>query len=388
MQDLELLQQRATAALKNAFVADALAMPVHWFYNPMDIVRQFPGGIKQFEAAPEFHPSSIMSLHSTRQGGRRLAQSGIARREIVGDVILKGKRQFWGNSNRHYHHGMQAGENTLNAHCARLLMRTLADNTGRYVKDQFLANYIDFMTADVPRHPDTYAESYHRGFFANLEDGKPADQCGAVTHDSASIGGLVTIAPLVFSERLRGIAVEEIQEHCYQHLMLTHPDQSLAAVCQSYVALLDDLSRCCGVKESRDRLSACAKTSTGINLPKIDTNSRSDIDVVGGKFSPACYISGSWPGVLFLAYRYLENPQQGLIANVNLGGDNVHRGFVLGTILGAATGESLDNLFNQLSESDAMATELDDLFKPGNTPYSERQGKDFAAVQDSSNFSD
>ena len=365
MQNFELLQQRAIAALKNAFVADALAMPVHWFYNPMDIIRQFPGGIKQFEAAPAFHPSSIMSLHSTRQGGRRLSQSGNARREIVGDVILKGRQKFWGKSNRHYHHGMQAGENTLNAHCARVLLRTLVASGGCYEKDRFLSDYIEFMTADTPRHPDTYAESYHRGFFANLEDGKSPELCGAVTHDTASIGGLVTIAPLVFSERLQGGSLETIQEHCLQHLTLTHPDQSLAAVCQSYVALLDDLSRCCDLTEARDLLSACAKNSVGINLAEINAKSRSDLDVIGGRFSPACYISGSWPGVQFLAYRYLENPLQGLIANSNLGGDNVHRGFVLGTILGAATGEALDSLFSQLTETEALATELDSLLAPG-----------------------
>jgi len=361
MQPLELLQQRANAALKNAFVADALAMPVHWFYNPMDIIGQFPGGITQFEAAPEFHPSSIMSLHSTRQGGRHRRQNGNAQREIIGDVILKGKRHLWGQNNRHYHHGMEAGENTLNAHCARLLIRTLAANDVCYQKDQFLNNYIDFMTADSPRHPDTYAESYHRGFFANLENGNPRDKCGAVTHDTASIGGLVTIAPLVFSELLQKTPREKIQEHCLQHLMLTHPDQSLASVCHSYVALLDDLSRCSELTEARDILSACAKTSAGINLQKIDANSRNDSDVIGGQFSPACYISGSWPGVLFLAYRYLENPRQGLIANANLGGDNVHRGFVLGTILGAATGKALESMFVQLVAHDALSKELTEL---------------------------
>ncbi|MEC7604948.1 MAG: ADP-ribosylglycohydrolase family protein, partial [Pseudomonadota bacterium] len=36
-------KQRAAASLKSAFVGDALAMPVHWYYNPMDIYRQFPG---------------------------------------------------------------------------------------------------------------------------------------------------------------------------------------------------------------------------------------------------------------------------------------------------------------------------------------------------------
>ena len=65
---------RAAAALKSAFVGDALAMPVHWYYNPMDIFRQFPGGITQFEAAPDYHPSSIMSLHSTRKGAEALVE--------------------------------------------------------------------------------------------------------------------------------------------------------------------------------------------------------------------------------------------------------------------------------------------------------------------------
>ncbi|MDX1560927.1 MAG: ADP-ribosylglycohydrolase family protein, partial [Marinobacter sp.] len=54
---------RVTSALRTQFVADALAMPVHWYYNPMDIEKAFPGGIQRFESAPEFHPSSIMSLH-------------------------------------------------------------------------------------------------------------------------------------------------------------------------------------------------------------------------------------------------------------------------------------------------------------------------------------
>lgn len=59
---LEPVISRAKAALRSMFVADALAMPVHWFYNPADIERAFPGGIRQFEAAPEFYPSSIIGV--------------------------------------------------------------------------------------------------------------------------------------------------------------------------------------------------------------------------------------------------------------------------------------------------------------------------------------
>jgi hypothetical protein len=37
-----LQSQRASAALQNLFVADALAMPVHWFYSIRDIEKAFP----------------------------------------------------------------------------------------------------------------------------------------------------------------------------------------------------------------------------------------------------------------------------------------------------------------------------------------------------------
>jgi len=195
---------RARAALRALFVGDALAMPVHWYYRPADIYQQFPGGVRAFHDAPAFHPSSIMSLHSTRQGGRQASANNSARsvsRDIVGDVILKGKRQYWDVANQHYHQGMKAGENTLNAHCARAVMRAIMANAGQYDASTFVDHYIKLMTADPPAHPDTYAESYHRGFFANLEQGKAPLRCAAVTHDTPSIGGLVTIAPIVFAER-------------------------------------------------------------------------------------------------------------------------------------------------------------------------------------------
>jgi ADP-ribosyl-[dinitrogen reductase] hydrolase len=88
-------------------------MPVHWYYNPDDIVKQF-GKITKYEAPKEKHPSSIMSLSNTGGHGRGSQQGS-----VIGDVINHGKKQFWGVPNMHYHQGMKAGENTLNALCAR-----------------------------------------------------------------------------------------------------------------------------------------------------------------------------------------------------------------------------------------------------------------------------
>jgi ADP-ribosylglycohydrolase len=343
------------------FVGDSLAMPVHWYYNRNDIFNAFPGGISQLEEAPRHHPSSIMSLHSTTSGGRNANRASTSQSEIVGDVILKGKRQFWDRANQHYHQGMLAGENTLNAHCARMIIRVLATNGGHYDEKLFLDAYIELMTAASPMHPDTYAESYHRGFFANLSAGKPRTKCGAVTHDTASVGGLVTIAPIVISERLRGTSLDDVRSICHKHLQLTHPDKFLAKVCSDYVGLLDTLLFREDAQSAQAAIQTWAKNSTGIDMPELLDKAHSDYYVIGRMFSPACYISDSWPSVLYLAYKYVDKPKAGLLANTNLGGDNVHRGTVLGTILGLATGTTVSPLYNELRDKQEIEKELNDL---------------------------
>jgi len=353
-------QQRATTALQTLFVGDALAMPVHWFYKPLDIDLAFPGGVTTFEAAPTFHPSSIMPLHSTAKGGRGSQDDAGAERQIIGEVILKGRREYWGQANQHYHCGMQAGENTLNAHCARVLMRSIIDNGQHYDSLGWLHDYIAFMTANPPLHSDTYAESYHRAFFANLESGQPPSQCGALTHDTPSIGGLVGIAPLVFAERLQGTSLEQVQSLSYKHLMLTHPDDSLARVCDSYVALLDALL----FRHSSESVATIlldAGRRAGLDLSALVAKGRGDRDIVGRMFSSACYISDSWPSVLYFAFKYRNQTKAGLVANTNVGGDNVHRGAVLGVLLGLMQESEEVAEFEALTEAKAIQREIDGL---------------------------
>jgi ADP-ribosylglycohydrolase len=353
---------RVVNALKTQFIADALAMPVHWFYEPLDIELAFPGGIQQFEAAPKFHPSSIMSLHSKRKGGRQSSDtSSSSATEVVGDIILKDKAQFWDTPNVHYHQGMPAGENTLNAHCARVLMRVLADTAESYNRQTFVQAYIDFMTAQPPAHPDTYAESYHRGFFAHFAQGRKAEKCAMKTHDTASIGGLVTIAPLVFSERLKGVSESAIQITCREHLALTHPDDSLMLVCDRYVKLL------CGLMEGPNEegvkalLIDAGNGPSGLDVAGLVKRNLPDHQIVGQLFSRACYISDSWPIVLYLAYKYLNDPWQALKVNTSLGGDNVHRGNVLGVLLGLQSDIVVTHWFDQLLSYNVISQEIDAL---------------------------
>ena len=179
-----------------------------------------------------------------------------------------------------------------------------------------------------------------------------------MTHDTASIGGLVTIAPLVLAERLAGVPFTEVQQHCREHLFLTHPDVELARVCAAYVALLEALLCRPEKAPAEPLLVAAAKQSAGFDPAELIAKDYDDRQVVGALFSSACYISGSWPSVLYLAYKYRHQPRQGLTANTNLGGDNVHRGSVLGAILGLINSAGVEDDFNQLADQSELNAEI------------------------------
>ncbi len=93
----EAYDDRVRGALWRMVVGDALAMPVHWYYDVAALQRN-SGTIRDYQAPKDYHPSSIMSLASTGRAGR-----GPQEGEVVGGVICKGKKSFWCRPNTHYH---------------------------------------------------------------------------------------------------------------------------------------------------------------------------------------------------------------------------------------------------------------------------------------------
>ena len=83
------LSERCMGALVGFYCGDALAMPVHWYYDVSQLKRDF-GEITKYEAPKSTFKGSIMNLSNTGGGGRGSDQGN-----IVGDVILHGKKQFW-----------------------------------------------------------------------------------------------------------------------------------------------------------------------------------------------------------------------------------------------------------------------------------------------------
>ena len=91
-------------------------MPVHWMYDLRQLRRDY-GVITGYKAPLDQFLGSMMQLSNTGDGR---GSEG----EVVGTIILHGKKKYWGRGKQfHYHIGMKAGENTLEAQLTRLITR-------------------------------------------------------------------------------------------------------------------------------------------------------------------------------------------------------------------------------------------------------------------------
>ena len=319
---------RLRGCLWGMFVGDALAMPAHWYYDVAALQRDL-GALRDYRAPRPHHPDSIMGKASTGQAGRG-PQDG----DVVGGVILHGRKHLWARPHTHYHHGLEAGDNTLNLLCARVLVRSLTA-CGGHDPAAFLRDYITFMTTPGS-HRDTYAESYHRAFFANWARGVPAERCaGDEGHDTASIGGLVPLAPVVLAghadpSRARATLLAQLR--------LTHRSSVLERHALVYGELLLALLTGGELRSLAPDAGARLGFAVAAVVEQVERGRQTDLGVIGRMLSPACYIDQSLPAVLYLAARYGTDVEGALVANTGCGGDNCHRGAVLGALLGAAHG--------------------------------------------------
>ena len=75
---IEARRQRLQNALWGLFIADALAMPAHWFYNINNIAKVFNGGIRNYVDPPHPHLESFMvgmGYHPDVETANRLGRS-------------------------------------------------------------------------------------------------------------------------------------------------------------------------------------------------------------------------------------------------------------------------------------------------------------------------
>ncbi len=395
-------QERIRNALWGLFIGDALAMPAHWYYNLENIKKDFNGGVKGYEDAPHPHPESFMvgmeyfpNTHTERPfdiTGRhsRFYSTNYSEMKInlASHETEHGNTVPELNERYHYHHGLKAGENTLGAHLVRVLMRSVVHNE-EYSDTAFINDFIKYMTADQSHDP--YTEIYIRRFFEHYTNGAHplnAAELQSRTWSIGSHGGL--IRPLVLSllyddpVQALGIAIE--------HQNLTHRSQNVASSLSVLLPLLHELTTNAPVLEpfysaasklhlpavEGEALFALYRQHKGPgNIPKemmfrlhtafqqeaFDLKTfmaeHQESEVVRTLLSNACYTEHGVPLLLYLAVEHDLKFKEALLANVNAGGDNVHRGMIMGLLLGASSTGIDDDLKKGLKDYERLHQEIE-----------------------------
>ena len=313
-------RERAEAALLGMFIGDALSMPVHWYYDTMALHRDY-GTVRDYLAPHGQHPTSIMD---------RVSYDPVNRH----GEILHGQARYYGVAHVHYHQFLKAGENTLNLKICAELLRFLGRSDG-YDRMSWLETYAAFLRTPG-NHNDTYVEEYHRHFFHNVALGHDLDGCAVP--EERNIGSLVGPLPVfLYYHGDRELA----EAKGFDHLHLTNRGKMLDDAARLVFGLLGDLLETGGGGEGlraviRARIAAGRSDLTAHDFEGL--LAKRDEAVIGPVFPISCYFEGSIPAVLHLALKHADDPEAALVANTNLGGENCHRGAVLGALLGAAHG--------------------------------------------------
>lgn len=309
------IDARPRDTLYGLFIGDALAMPVHWYYNRQTLNRDY-GRVTDYMAPRNPHPDSIL--------WRSSYQAPNAAGEILHD-----QARYWGQKGIHYHQFLKAGENTLNVKICRLLIESI-NQSGSYDADDFLRRYIAYMTTPG-NHRDTYIEECHRNFFENYARGMPPRQCGVA---EKHIGGLIGIVPVVacfFNQP------DKARKAAMEHLALTHPGYKMETAGSLVIDILLKILNGTPLKAAiSEQIEAQKNPLLGHPFKKWLNDP--DDWVIGPRLSTACYVEDSVPAVVYLALKYHDDPGQALVVNTNLGGDNAARGSILGALLGASCG--------------------------------------------------
>ncbi|MEM7699812.1 MAG: ADP-ribosylglycohydrolase family protein, partial [Verrucomicrobiota bacterium] len=289
--------------LKNAFigslVADAVAMPVHWYYDTSALDRDYPK-LDGYLAPRNPHTDSI------------LWRSQYTPRNARGD-ILHDQAKFWGQRGIHYHQFLKAGENTVNYQLAAELYRLIIRESA-YSPDRWLDRYIECLLTPG-WHRDTYLEEYHRAFFDRHARGKKPRDCGI---EDIHIGGLATVPALVAAISEIETEPAELESVVRQHIALTHRAKVVDAAGLALVRMLRDIADGATLED------AVTEHATGW-LGRKELNQLAELPdraIIGRHFSPACYLPGSFAASLALAWKYQNDFAGGIIANALCGGDS------------------------------------------------------------------
>ena len=107
------------------------------------------------------------------------------------------------------------------------------------------------------------------------------------------------------------------------------------------ISAAEDLTRILFALNERAEIRSTLQTLRLSNIPLTSIKkweAMPDRKVVGEILSSACYLPESFTAALYFAWKYSDDFSLAVLANAKVGGDNCHRGVVVGSVVGMQTG--------------------------------------------------
>ena len=414
------LQDHVKGALLGMMIADALAMPVHYYFKPGTIERDFgPEGIQDYQTPIHPHPDSFAWC---------MQYDGTI--DIYHDIkkYVHSTTRPPPEENPHYHYGLVAGDITLQMQLARVLIKCLQAN-GQETQD-WAETFVEFMKTPSPAlNNDIYRDDFILRFFERLSEDLPLNECPISQRECWSVGSMGGVIPAIITaltfanSSTSTVNPLPMMERCIAIHKKTHNSENVTAAAKILCPLIVDLCQMAdfstalqeydgdpaeasynpyGIDPRRLRILQAARDTplpavTGPALSRRYTKAQGpenippdemyqlhtamrnvvfdpslymeipDHYVIGrrGFLGTACYTEHGVPAVLFLAYKYFDDPILALKRNANLLGDSTSRGSLLGAILGAAHGSVTwpTEFIHGLRECESIQQEIDEFVK-------------------------
>jgi ADP-ribosylglycohydrolase len=274
------MKEKIEAAVWGSFIADALALGVHWVYNTRVIDKKF-GRVDGYQ-------DPLTSYHKGKKAGEQTH---------FGDQML-----------------------VLLESVAAVNGFDLIDFSGRW-RELFESynGYFDGATKETLQH---------------LSDGRDINSCGSSSDDLA---GASRLAPLfwVYPQNQEALvaAVQKQTAFTHNHADVIAAAEFLARTTAAVLAGANPLAAVENVVSDYFKGSAIETlVADGLDSRELDT--RQAI----ADFGQACSTDETLPGVMHLLARYTDDFKEALVENIMAGGDSAARGMPVAMILGAHLG--------------------------------------------------
>jgi ADP-ribosylglycohydrolase len=280
------MKSAADAMVFASFLADSLALGVHWIYDTEQIERQV---------------GRICDLLPPHEGG--------------------------------YHPTKKRGELTHYGDQALHLLHHLVQHQGQFSLAAYAKDWRVFMS-----DYKGYMDRATRATLQNLEEGRSPDSCGSPSTD---LGGAARIAPLVYCYRDN---LEGLLTAVHEQTSLTHRGPGAVEGAVFLARSCFHILQGSPMREAFEHALAA-----GVGELELDMRLRRCLDLPAGnirqaikEFGQTCSVNAALPGAVYTALQLADDLEKALIENAMAGGDSAARGMVLGMILGACLG--MENL--------------------------------------------